>query len=392
MQKAKTNEIIINDEKTLGQFLNYQQGKLINCTIQNLDLSQSSIDWSSVTFQNVAFLGCTLNDNLECILGEQEDVMVFPKFNKLPYEPYRKSLYSASELLQGFERAEAAYIDLNIYEHFSETRFNPHIKEALAQRIHDHAIDDALRSLLHLKEDGLPEKKCIGIMGGHSTSRKDPFFIAVAHCAKRLSEEGYFIASGGGPGIMEAANLGAYFAGKKDSDLQKALNILQQIPVYSDRSKSATHPDNKQQFFDYIQAAREVLTLYPEGNENLAIPTWFYGHEPSNLFAGHIAKYFSNSIREDTLLAISLYGIIFAPGSAGTIQEIFMDAAQNHYGTYGHYSPMVFLSTYHYSIKTIIYPLLRQLAHGKKYGEMLYLSDEPEDIVRFIKAHPPVKV
>ena len=44
---------------------------------------------------------------------------------------------------------------------------------------------------------------------------------------------------------------------------------------------------------------------YPEGASSLGVPTWFYGHEPSNLFASHIAEYFANSVREDGLLAIA---------------------------------------------------------------------------------------
>ena len=41
----------------------------------------------------------------------------------------------------------------------------------------------------------------------------------------------------------------------------------------------------------------------------LAIPTWLYGHEPANLFAGRIAKYFSNAIREDMILRLARGGI-----------------------------------------------------------------------------------
>ena len=46
----------------------------------------------------------------------------------------------------------------------------------------------------------------------------------------------------------------------------------------------------------------------------LAVPTWLYGHEPANLFAGRIAKYFSNAIREDTILRLARGGIVFAAG------------------------------------------------------------------------------
>ncbi|MEM6699868.1 MAG: hypothetical protein AAF599_15805 [Bacteroidota bacterium] len=141
----------------------------------------------------------------------------------------------------------------------------------------------------------------------------------------------------------------------------------------------------------YHEKALAVIEKYPDGGESLAIPTWFYGHEPSNLFSSKIAKYFSNSIREDTLLAVCLYGIVYAPGSAGTTQEVFQEATQNHYGTFNYYSPMVFLGIERYEVQTLIYPLLRQLAWGKAYFDMLHLTDEPEEVVKFIQQHPPLK-
>ena len=47
-----------------------------------------------------------------------------------------------------------------------------------------------------------------------------------------------------------------------------------------------------------------------------ACPTWFYGHEPPNVFADHVAKYFRNAIREDVLLQVCDAGIVFLPGAA----------------------------------------------------------------------------
>jgi predicted Rossmann-fold nucleotide-binding protein len=122
----------------------------------------------------------------------------------------------------------------------------------------------------------------------------------------------------------------------------------------------------------------------------LAIPTWFYGHEPSNLFGTHIAKYFSNSLREDGLLAIALHGIVYAPGSAGTHQEIFQDAAQNHYTTFRYVSPMVFLGVQHWEEEKGLFGLLQRLAAGKPYAELLHLTDDPTDAVAWIVDHPPI--
>ena len=221
-------------------------------------------------------------------------------------------------------------------------------------------------------------------MGGHSTARNSEFYNETAKAAKLATEKGYFVVSGGGPGIMEAANLGAYMANYADEDLMNAINILADLDFIDDQRTEYLAKN-------YMTNAQKVLEIYPNGAESLAIPTWFYGHEPSNLFATNIAKYFSNSIREDMLLTISLFGLVYAPGSAGTTQEIFQEAAQNHYGTSGYYSPMIFLSKKRYVEDTAIYSVLHQLATGRPYKELLFLTDSADLAIDFIENHPPIK-
>ena len=370
-----TKEVNIHSIKNFQQFL--RNGlSLKNCTLQNIDFSKVAISWENLKIKNTAFLGCTLQINAEIYLRKRGATIINAPTN-LPYRPFRSQLYNWQELMKGYSYEKDNSIDYKIYRHFSKQKYTPSINEALWQRIHDHAMDDALRGLLKFDEHGMTNKRCVGVMGGHSTRRDDPFYVKSALTAKLLTENGYLMTSGGGPGIMEATNLGAYFAGKTEEALLNAIKILQKAPHYSDKK--------------FHRQAFKVLDKYSKGVESLAIPTWFYGHEPSNLFASHIAKYFSNSIREDTLLAVSLYGIICAPGSAGTVQEIFMDATQNHYGTFNYISPMVFLGIEHYSVKTMIYPLLRQLAYGKKYYNLLHITDEPKAILEFLKNKPPFR-
>lgn len=365
------HERIITQISTFQKLL--QNGhSLANCTIQALDLRELQLEWANFKIDNTLFLGCKMSLEDEMQL-RRKGANIYHAPDNLPYDPFRTQLYSWQELC---ERTAEKSRDLSIYDHFSTKRYNPTINEALWQRIHDHAMDDSLRQLLKFDENGMTDRRCVAFMGGHGVARTDTYFRKTAETAKLLSENGYFIASGGGPGIMEAANLGAYLAGQNKHAIDKALELLSAAPMYTDSG--------------YEEAARTVLETYPDGRENLAIPTWFYGHEPSNLFASHIAKYFSNSIREDTLLAVALYGIVYAPGSAGTTQEIFMDAAQNHYATFNFYSPMVFLGRYRYEIETMIYPLLRQLAHGKTYQEQLYLTDEPAEVLAFLQNHGPI--
>lgn len=366
---------IIKEIKTFKHFLDNGLS-LKNCTLQALDFSKVSVNWSILDIEQTTFLGCHLTEAAELAL-RQKGAIIYPAPENIPYNPFRNQLYSWQELMEGYAPGNDHSIDLKIYNHFSHNKFTPSINEALWQRIHDYSMDEALRDLLNYDKEGMTRLKCVGFMGGHSTKRSDPYYLKTALCAKLLAENDYYIVSGGGPGIMEATNLGAYFAGRSKSELIWAVNTLAQAPHYT----SAAYHDR----------AIEVLEKHPQGHTSLAIPTWFYGHEPSNLFASHIAKYFSNSIREDTLLAISLYGIICAPGSAGTTQEIFMDATQNHYGTFNYFSPMVFLGVKRYSIDTLIYPLLRQLAWGKEYYQLLHLTDDPEDVLNFLKKHPPLR-
>ena len=85
------------------------------------------------------------------------------------------------------------------------------------------------------------------------------------------------------------------------------------------------------------------------------------------------------------MLAIGTYGIVFAPGSAGTIQEIFQDAAQNHYRTYGTASPMVFLGEKYWTETKPVYPLLKHLADGHEYGRWLFISDDVDAIVAHLR-------
>lgn len=344
---------------------------LSGATIQNIDFTKFDINWDALILTDVCFLGCTFKeDDIASI--HRAGAALFCKHIDRVFEPYRSFLYTWKELYEENDRGETR--DWLIYEHFSKTKYDPTLVDSLYQRIHDHAIDDALRDYILPDKEADYKKKCIGIMGGHSTHRSDIHYQKVAHTARLLSRSGYMVVSGGGPGIMEAANLGAYFSHYEKEDLDDALNILASAPHYT--------------YEGFHDQALEVIHKYPKGAENIAIPTWFYGHEPSNVFASHIAKYFSNSIREDTLLAICVHGILYAPGSAGTTQEIFMDAAQNHYKTFKYQSPMVFLGKKRYEEDTVIYSLLKSLARDN-YEDLLFLSDDIDEIVEFFKNNPP---
>jgi predicted Rossmann-fold nucleotide-binding protein len=177
--------------------------------------------------------------------------------------------------------------------------------------------------------------------------------------------------------MMEATNFGAYLAEESEVDFLAALDCLKKAPHFESPG--------------YMECAREVVKRHPGGCESLAIPTWFYGHEPSNLFSRHVAKYFSNSIREDGLLAIARHGVIYSPGSAGTVQEVFMDATQNHYATFDYVSPMAFLGRDHYGDRTGIFDVVKRQAAGKGYSDLIELFEDPSDLIKFICSYTLTK-
>ena len=175
-------------------------------------------------------------------------------------------------------------------------------------------------------------------------------------------------------GAMEALHVGAWFAGKTDAELEDAVNILKPAPVY-------LHPD-------WLKTSYQVLEKYPETQfKSLGIPTWLYGHELSTPFATHIAKFFENSLREEGLLAIAKGGVIFSPGSAGTMQEIFMDLAQNHYESYGFASPMIFLCKRYWTEEIPVYPLLKSLVEEGKLNKIdMAIYDTNEEVVAHLES------
>lgn len=186
----------------------------LNCTVvQGLDLRKVELDWDGLECQGAIFLGCRFPPEITVCQLTEKGALVFPQLPNLPYDPYRPELYTREELMVGWTPGEDRSVDKKIYDYFvRHGKKTPDIVEALAERLHDHAIDDGLTDLLEgrVEQDGV--KKVVAIMGGHGTGRDEPSFRKVAHLARRLTAEGYFIASGGGPGTMEAANLGAYLA------------------------------------------------------------------------------------------------------------------------------------------------------------------------------------
>jgi predicted Rossmann-fold nucleotide-binding protein len=319
--------------------------------------------------------------------------------SSVTFDPHRASLYTQAELWNGFDASRhSPGFDALVYkEYIDQGKFYPTPAVAQLRSAHDNGVMTALKSYVHDSQ-----RQLIAMVGsGSATLRCSETYDHTVRLAWKLVHEGrYQIVTGGGPGQMEAANLGAYLADQPIEAIDHALEIMRSRAI-PDFVKHEQPPKGSEKCDfeprEYTAAAQAVIDRYPQGHENLGIPTWFYGSEPTNRFATRIAKFFSNGIREDLLISISVGGIVIAPGSAGTRQEVFMDATKIYYATFCYLSPTVFFGTKTYGPlrgsagepdNPGIYDLVRRLTKPDAQ-DLLLLTDDADETVRFFKASTP---
>lgn len=365
------------------------------------DLRSQDAAIAALPLADCVFLGCMMDVELTQAAAAAA-CLVVPSKPGLPFNPFSPGLYTPTELYDRFDPdaadPTATYrqcLDWLIYNSVVDPATKIErpvdVDVILMRRIHDSSMTDSLNELL----DKVQRSKCVAIMGGHDRGRQEAVYKQTAKLALSLTNAGYFLVTGGGPGLMEAGNLGAYAAGFANAEavLDNAITQLSAAPLYND-------PNWLKVGFKTWKGMGVPTDAVK--SRSLGIPTWFYGHEPPNVFATDIAKYFENSVREEGLLAVSQGGIIYAEGNGGTVQEIFQDANQNYYRTYGKVkSPMILFNTDYWNPAAVnfnnaadkrkqAYLLLHKLATEKKFDDYLFLSDDPVAVVKFIQDHPPV--
>lgn len=341
-----------------------ETGLIGHYAFQYIDFTEAADYALSHSFVDCCFFGCQLCPGQYSLL---RDCLVLPRMG-MSYHAFNPDLYTPESLYEGFRIGDSSSFgrcyDQRVYKEFTESSEND-LRNTLAQALHDHSIFDAMNDFIQRYKP----QNVIGIMGGHGISRNDEGYRKIVHISKKLTEAGKLMTSGGGPGAMEATHLGAWMAGRSEEELEDALEMLGGLSI-EDR-------------YAWLDSAFRVRMKYPQTDYcSLSIPTWLYGHEPSTPFATHIAKFFTNSVREDMILSTALGGIIFTPGSAGTMQEIFQNASKLHYDSDGIVGPMIFLGTEFFSSTVPVYPFLKELVDKGKYINLhLSLTDDTQEVI-----------
>lgn len=98
---------------------------------------------------------------------------------------------------------------------------------------------------------------CVTIFGSARTPKTDPNYLLAVDIAYKLVKNGYGVITGGGPGIMEAANKGAHSAGGKSVGLNINLPFEQSANPYIDSDKLIN--------FDFFFVRKTMFMKYSQG-------------------------------------------------------------------------------------------------------------------------------
>lgn len=97
---------------------------------------------------------------------------------------------------------------------------------------------------------------CVSIFGSARLKEDDYYYKMVSEISKKITEIGFGVISGGGPGIMEAANKGAFGHGKSIG-LNIELPFEQHFNQYIDRGYNIN--------FDYFFVRKVMFVKYSQG-------------------------------------------------------------------------------------------------------------------------------
>jgi uncharacterized protein (TIGR00730 family) len=185
-----------------------------------------------------------------------------------------------------------------------------------------------------------PIRPAVSVFGSARTPVDHPYYALTEQIARQLSDAGFSVISGGGPGIMEATNKGAFFGKSPSVGLNIQLPHEQHNNPYQDISQTFRHFFARKVMFVKFATAyvvmpggfgtmdevMEALTLVQTGKTR-RIPIILV-HEP---FWGGLVDWFKNTLVNEGMIDsgdMNLIKVINDPKDV--VEAIF-----NHYETRG---------------------------------------------------------
>ena len=154
---------------------------------------------------------------------------------------------------------------------------------------------------------------CVSIFGSARTKPDHPYYKKAVDIARLLTEEGYGVITGGGPGIMEAGNKGASLYGGKSVGLNINLPFEQGHNEYIDYDKNLD--------FRYFFVRKVMFVKYAQAF--VALPGGFGTMD--ELFET-LTLIQTNKIKE---VPVILVGSEFWTGLKGWIKEVMLERENN---------------------------------------------------------------
>jgi len=180
----------------------------------------------------------------------------------------------------------------------------------------------------------------VSIFGSARTPHEHPYYKLTEEISRLLSDAGFAVISGGGPGVMEAANKGAFYGKSPSVGLNIQLPHEQHTNPYQNVSQTFQHFFTRKVMFVKFASAyvvmpggfgtldelMEALTLVQTGKTR-RMPVILVGSK----FWGGMVEWFKTSLLEEKMISpndLDLIQVIDEP-------EKVVEAIFKHYETRG---------------------------------------------------------
>jgi uncharacterized protein (TIGR00730 family) len=188
-----------------------------------------------------------------------------------------------------------------------------------------------------------PIRPAVSVFGSARIQPDSAYYMLTESISRKLSDAGFAVISGGGPGVMEAANKGAYFGKSPSVGLNIQLPHEQHVNPYQDVSQTFRHFFARKVMFVKFASAyvvmpggfgtldelTEALTLVQTGTSR-RIPIILV-HEP---FWRGLLDWFRNTLVEQGMIERSDLDLVCVVNEADAV----VDAIFDHYHKRG-FSP-----------------------------------------------------